>query len=205
VNEIDLARAHLAAKLDAPFRDAKIDEGATAPTPEEFQRAYNFHGDQLRTRIRELVGRVGGPEAREIALLTPPFSSGPMDAATMAKWQRSANIEARVLETAAKSGASPTSVIRLENEAAPADDPDPTYERIRIGIDVLCPEGRTSQLLHQLLACFDEAGGVVRLVGFSEAPVPEDRLRETSGGAPAKRVTVALSLGFPSPRGEQPQ
>jgi hypothetical protein len=203
VGEIDLARSHLAAKLDA-FRDAKIAEGASWPTPDEFQRAYNFNGDQLRNRIRDLVGRAGGPEAREIQLLTPPFGSGPMDAATMVKWQRSANIEARILETAAKSGASPVSMLKLETEPAPADDPDVTYERIRIGLELLCPEGRTSALVHQLLAAFDETGGVLKLVGLAEAPMAEAKLREATG-PPAKRLTVSLSLGFPSPRSEQPQ
>jgi len=202
VGEIDQARSQLSAKLDAPFRDAKIAEGASWPTPDEFQRAYNFHGDQLRNRIRDLVGRAGGPEAREIQLLTPPFGSGPMDTATMVKWQRSANIEARILENSAKFGASPVSMLKLETEPAPADDPDVTYERIRIGLEVLCPEGRTSSLIHQLLAAFDEAGGVVRLVGLAEAPMAEAKLREASG-PPAKHLTVSLSLGFPSPRSER--
>jgi hypothetical protein len=204
IGEIDLARSQLASRLDAPFREAKIAEGATAPTPEEFQRSYNFHGDQLRTRIREMVGRAGGAEVREISLLTPPFSSGPMDAATMAKWQRSANIEARVFETAAKNGAPPAAMIRLEAEPAPADDPDPAYDRVRIGLELLCPEGRTSSVVHALLGCFEDAGGIAKLVGLAEVPLSETRLKEASG-PPAKRLSVSLALGFPSPRSEPPK
>ena len=121
-----------------------------------------------------------------------------MDDPTRARWQRSANIEDRVLETAAKCGAPPVAVIKLEADPPPPDDADPGYERIRIGLEVLCPEGKTSALVHSLLACFDEHGGITRLVGLIEAPLPEARLKERSG-PPAKRVSVALSLGFPVP------
>jgi hypothetical protein len=197
IADVEAARAHLASRLDKPFAEMRVPEGVT-PSFEEFQRAYNFHGDQLRNKLRDLVNRSGGPEAREIPLLTPPFSAGTMDESTMARWQRSANVEDRVLETAAKIGAPPAAVVRLEADPPPPDDPDPGYERMRVSLELLCPEGRTSALVHALLACFDEHGGVTRLVGLAEAPMPEARLRERSG-PPAKRVSVALSLGFPSP------
>jgi hypothetical protein len=200
VEEVETARADLANRLYAPFGEMKIAEGATAPSFDEFQRAYNFHGDQLRNRIRDLVGRSGGPEAREIPLMIPPFGAGPMDEATMARWQRAANVEARVLETAAKSGAPPAAVLSIEADPPPPDDPDAGYERLRIGAELLCPEGKTSPLVHSLLACFDEHGGITKVLGLIETPVPEARLRERTG-PPCKRVSLALSLGFPSLRG----
>ena len=122
----------------------------------------------------------------------------------MAKWQQVANIETIVLITAAKAGSPPTSQLRLETEPAPADDADPGYVRQRITLEVLCPEGRTSVLAHGLLAAFDEHGGIMRLVGLSEAPLPEARLKDRSE-TPAKRVVVSLSLGFPTPIAEPPR
>ena len=175
------------------------------PPPDEFQRAYNFHGDQLRNRIRDLVGRAGGPEAREIPLLTPPFGSGPMDAATMVKWQRSANIEARILETAAKSGASPVSVLKLETEPAPADDPDVTLRahphRAR-GVVSRGPDELADP----------SAPGVLRrgrrrreARGAGRGADGRGRLREASG-PPAKRLTVVALPRIPfARRSEQPR
>jgi hypothetical protein len=202
--DVEVTRAKLAGRFDAPFPDMKIQPGESRPASDEFLRAYNFNGDQLKSRVRDFVQRAGGPAIREIALVVPPFSSGSqIDAATMRRWQRFANIEARALETAAKLGGAPTSAVRLEEEPPPPDDSDAGYERLRIGIDLLCPEGRVSPVVHSLLACFDEWGGITRLVGLSEAPIPEGRLRE-QGDAPTKRVSVTLSLGFATPTEETP-
>ena len=197
--EVESVRARLAFGLDMPFRDMKIAAGASRPASDEFQRAYNFHGDQLRGRIRDFVSRAGGAEVKEIPLISPSFSSGAeLDVATMRRLQRFANIEARVLETAAKAGSAPISVIRLEEEPPPPEDADAGYERLRIGLDLLSPEGRVSPLVHGLLACFDEFGGITKLVGLVEAPVAEGRLKEHPA-TPAKRIAVTLSLGFPTP------
>jgi hypothetical protein len=196
--DVEIARARLASKLDAPFPEMKMAAGASRPAADEFQRAYDFHGDQLRVRIRDLVARSGGPEVKEIQLLRPPFSSGPLDDAAMKKWQRFANVETRILEVAARSAAAPSGQMRLDEEPAPPDDLDSAYQRFRIGLDLVCPEGKVSGLVHGLLAAFDDSGGILRLVGLSEAPMPEGRLREIAG-SPIKRVAVTLSLGFPTP------
>jgi hypothetical protein len=202
--DVEVSRARLAARLDAPFPDMKIAPGASQPASDEFQRAYNFNGDQLKSRIRDFVHRSGGPSIATIPLIAPPFSSmTQIDPATVKRWQRFANIEARVLETAAKVGAFPMSVIRLDEEPPPPDDADAGYERIRIGLDLACPEGRVGAVVHALLPCFDAMGGITRLGGVLEAAMPEDRLRENPD-VPAKRVFLTLSLGFPTPIEEAP-
>lgn len=201
--EVQLARGRLASKLDLPFRDMKIEAGANGPTFEDFQRAYNFNGDQLKIRIRDLVARAGGPEAKDIQLIAPPFSQGTMDAAAIARWQRVANLEARLLDAAAKMGAAPAARVRIDDEPAPPDDTDASYLRQRVGLDYFCREGRTSAVVHALLAAFDDSGGLTRLVGLSEAPVPEDRLKEAHASAP-KKLSITLIVGFPVPIGEAP-
>jgi hypothetical protein len=202
--EVEMARARLANRLDAPFRGMKLAPGASRPAADEFQRAYNFNGDQLRGRIRDFVSRAGGPDVRDIPLISPKFQPGAaLDEPAMRRFQRTANVEARVLESAAKCGAAPTAAITIDEEPPPADDADAGYERLRIGLELLVPEGRSSQVVHGLLACFDDAGGITRLVGLSEAPVSEVKLKEQLD-APTKRLAVTLSLGFPTPIEEAP-
>jgi hypothetical protein len=201
--DVHVSRARVAARIDQPFADMKIEPGAAGPAFEDFQRAYHWNGDQLKVRIRDLATRAGGAEVKGIALIEPPFSAGPMDAATMKRWQRIANIEARLLETAAKGGAAPLAPARIEEERAPVDDVDPGYFRLRVALDLQTPDGRLSGLVHLLLACFDEFGGMAKLAGLSEAPFPEPRLKDLLH-APQKRVHVTLVLGFPVPVEDAP-
>lgn len=194
------SRARLAGqRFDAPFREMSIGRGASRPTGDEFQRAYGFHGDQLKSLVREYVSHVGGPEVREIPLMTPPFSGGnPPDDAVIRLWQRFANIETKCLETAARFGAPPAAAMTIVIDPPPADDADSSYERLRIGLELLCPEGKTSAITHALLAAFDDHGAITRLAGLREAPVPEARLREKPA-TPVKQLTLSLAVGFPTP------
>jgi hypothetical protein len=198
--EVTNARGRLVGqRLDAPFREMTMEKGASRPTAQEFQRAFAFHGDQLKSAIRDLVGRAGGPEVRDIPLMQPPFASGPApDDDAMRKWQRLRNIETKCLELAAKSGAPPASAMTVEAEPPPPDDADTGYERLRIGLQLLVPEGKTSGVAHGLLSLFDDHGVITKLVGLREAPMPEAALKGKSA-VPAMHVSISLSMGFPTP------
>jgi len=60
-------------------------------------------------------------------------------------------LEARVLEGVRQSSVASVRRLRLEIEAPPVDDPDPAYERIRIGLDLFV-SGADQLIAHALLA-----------------------------------------------------
>ncbi len=200
VQSIDIARSRHAMTLQDWFPEMTIAAGASGPTPEEFQRAYAFQADRFVNDLREQLRKAGGATAESLKLIRPPFAGGgtPPSEADIAKWQRIANIEKRLLLVAAKNGAAPTQEVHLDPESAPADDPDPAYERQRIELGFAVSSGRLSRLLHGLIGAFDDAGGICRLRGFSLKPHGEDVIK-TAGDDPPVLVAVTLTLGFPTP------
>ncbi len=198
--EVDSTRASLATALLEWFPEMKIPAGAGTPVPEEFQRAYAFHCDRFVQDLREALRKAGGPASGDLKLLKPTFLTGaaPPEAEIL-KWQRIANIERRLLLVAAKNGAAPTREMLIETESAPPDDPDPTYERMRVQLAFAVTSSRLSRLTHGLLSAFDDAGGVCRLKGFSLRPHGEDVIK-AAGDDPPMLVAITLSLGFPTPK-----